>query len=136
MRAQRSGESAVLVITDVSSECVDGRGALIVFFLHVGMGLRPPSPRRPPRLRSERACTPGPMGSGIVEAHQAGVITTAEARHLAAFEKRPMKSRKRMLAEATDASDAAVAKMRGKLAEVSARFYAQHPELKDRRDAR
>lgn len=70
----------------------------------------------------------------VVDAFQAGVITNAEARHLQAFENRPMKSRKRMLAEATDVSDAAMAKMRAKLAEAHAKLLEQHPHLRARRD--
>ena len=70
----------------------------------------------------------------VVEAFQAGVITNAEARHLQAFEKRPMKSRKRMLAEIADVSPDAVAKTGAKLAAAHAKLLEQHPHLRARRD--
>jgi hypothetical protein len=70
----------------------------------------------------------------VVEAFQAGVITNAEARHLQAFEKRPMKSRKRMLEEVADVSPDALAKTSAKLAEAHAKLLEQHPHLRSRRD--
>lgn len=72
------------------------------------------------------------MSNRIVEAHQAGIITTAEARHLQSFERRTPKSRQRALADAVDVTPEAVSRMRAKLEAVHAEFIQRYPHLKDR----
>lgn len=53
-----------------------------------------------------------------VEAHQAGLISNAEVRHLQSFERRPAKSRKRALADTVDVSREEKVEARAKLAEA------------------
>lgn len=60
-----------------------------------------------------------------VEAHQAGLISNAEVRHLQAFERRPVKSRKRALADTVDVSDKAINEMKAKLAAASEALRVQ-----------
>ncbi len=59
------------------------------------------------------------LSNRIIDAVQAGIITGAEARHLQAFERRPVKARSRMVADAVDVSPEAIAMMRARAAELS-----------------
>lgn len=58
----------------------------------------------------------------IVEAHQAGLISSGEARYLEAFARRSPKSQKRALADSVPVTDQAVADMRAKLADAGERL--------------